>query len=232
MSSSLIVAIDYMDEKAIHHFCDNVSPKACRIKMGIDVLTRLGFSLVKIVQQKGFDVFLDLKYYDVPNLVASSINTIAEMGVWMTSLHASGGSIMMEKAKQALEKFGKDAPLLVAVSVLSSMTQEELLKQGIHDTLVDQATRLNMLAKNCGLDGILCAPQDLQRFRTRIVADSNFKLLTTGIRPLTVDADDQPRVTTPKRALASGADFIIIGRPITQAADPIKALNNVLAMME
>lgn len=233
MSSSLIVAIDYMEENAIYHFCDQISPKDCRIKIGIEVLAHLGYDIINKLQDKGFDIFLDLKLHDVPSLVTATMKHIADRGVWMTSIDITGGSNMMTRAKDALENYGKDAPKLIGVSVLGSMTEQELAEQGINENVVNYATRLNMLAKNCGLDGILCAPRDVQRFKTRIVGqDAHFKILTNGIRPIAISADDQQFVTTPKRALAAGADYLIVGRPIVLAKDPQKALKDVLKMMK
>jgi orotidine 5''-phosphate decarboxylase, subfamily 1 len=148
----------------------------------------------------------------------------------MTNIHASGGVRMMEAAKDALYQYGKDAPLLIAVTVLTSMESSDLKEIGIEVSPLEQATRLALLAKNCGLDGVVCSAKEVQSFRTRLGSD--FKLVTPGIRPAGSTPDDQRRIMTPQRAQAAGADYLVIGRPITQAEDPSKALQAILSTLD
>ncbi|MBI0037372.1 MULTISPECIES: orotidine-5'-phosphate decarboxylase [Gilliamella] len=230
MSSPIIVAVDFSDTKSAWNFIDKVEPKDCRLKIGKELFTHAGPDFIKQIQQKGFDIFLDLKFHDIPNTVAKAVAAAAELGVWMTNVHASGGVRMMEAAKDALYQYGKDAPLLIAVTVLTSMESSDLKEIGIEVSPLEQATRLALLAKNCGLDGVVCSAKEVQSFRTRLGSD--FKLVTPGIRPAGSTPDDQRRIMTPQRAQAAGADYLVIGRPITQADDPSKALQTILSTLD
>ncbi|PXY93361.1 orotidine-5'-phosphate decarboxylase [Gilliamella apis] len=230
MSSPIIVAVDFSDTKSAWNFIDKVEPKDCRLKIGKELFTHAGPDFIKQIKQKGFDIFLDLKFHDIPNTVAKAVAAAAELGVWMTNVHASGGIRMMEAAKDALYPYGKDAPLLIAVTVLTSMESSDLKEIGIEVSPLEQATRLALLAKNCGLDGVVCSAKEVQSFRTRLGSD--FKLVTPGIRPAGSTPDDQRRIMTPQRAQAAGADYLVIGRPITQAEDPSKALQTILSTLD
>ena len=230
MSSPIIVAVDFSDTKSAWNFIDKVEPKDCRLKIGKELFTHAGPDFIKQIQQKGFDIFLDLKFHDIPNTVAKAVAAAAELGVWMTNVHASGGVRMMEAAKDALYQYGQDAPLLIAVTVLTSMESSDLKEIGIEVSPLEQATRLALLAKNCGLDGVVCSAKEVQSFRTRLGSD--FKLVTPGIRPAGSTPDDQRRIMTPQRAQAAGADYLVIGRPITQADDPSKALQTILSTLD
>ncbi|QIQ20917.1 orotidine-5'-phosphate decarboxylase [Zophobihabitans entericus] len=230
MSSPIIVAVDFADIKSAWNFIDRVDPADCRLKIGKELFTHAGPDFIKQIHQKGFDVFLDLKFHDIPNTVANAVTAAADLGVWMTNVHASGGSRMMQAAKDALYSYGKDAPLLIAVTVLTSMESSDLQEIGINASPLEQATRLAMLAKNCGLDGVVCSAKEVQSFRTRLGSD--FKLVTPGIRPVGTNPDDQRRIMTPQRALAAGSDYLVIGRPITQAADPMKTLKEILETLD
>ena len=230
MSSPIIVAVDFSDTKSAWNFIDKVEPKDCRLKIGKELFTHAGPDFIKQIKQKGFDIFLDLKFHDIPNTVAKAVAAAAELGVWMTNVHASGGVRMMEAAKDALYPFGKDAPLLIAVTVLTSMESSDLKEIGIEVSPLEQATRLALLAKNCGLDGVVCSAKEVQSFRTRLGSD--FKLVTPGIRPAGSTPDDQRRIMTPQRAQAAGADYLVIGRPITQADEPSKALQTILSTLD
>ncbi|AJA45345.1 orotidine-5'-phosphate decarboxylase [Frischella perrara] len=229
MSSPIIVAVDFPNTKTAWNFIDRVDPKDCRLKIGKELFTLAGPDFVRKIQSKGFEVFLDLKFHDIPNTVAKAVSAAAELGVWMTNVHASGGSRMMQAAKDALYHFGKDAPLLIAVTVLTSMEQSDLQEIGIAANPLEQATRLAVLAKNCGLDGVVCSAKEVQSFKIRL--GSQFKLVTPGIRPAGTSANDQRRIMTPQRAIAAGSDYLVIGRPITQSEDPQKALNDILATL-
>ena len=229
MVSPIIVAVDFADVKSAWNFIDRVDPKDCRLKIGKEIFTHAGPDFIKQIMQKGFDVFLDLKFHDIPNTVAKAIAATADLGVWMTNVHASGGSRMMTAAKDALYSYGKDAPILIAVTVLTSMELTDLQEIGINVSSLEQATRLAILAKNCGLDGVVCSAKEVQSFKTRLGSD--FKLVTPGIRPADTNPDDQRRIMTPQRALAAGSDYLVIGRPITQAEDPAKALQTILTTL-
>ncbi|OCG11194.1 orotidine 5'-phosphate decarboxylase [Gilliamella sp. App6-5] len=229
-SSPIIVAVDFADVKSAWNFIDKVDPKDCRLKIGKELFTHAGPDFIKQIMQKGFDVFLDLKFHDIPNTVAKAVAAAADLGVWMTNVHASGGSRMMTAAKDALYSYGKDAPILIAVTVLTSMESTDLQEIGINVSPLEQATRLAILAKNCGLDGVVCSAKEVQSFRTRLGSD--FKLVTPGIRPAGANPDDQRRIMTPQRAQAAGSDYLVIGRPITQAQDPANALQTILATLE
>ncbi|MWP49958.1 MULTISPECIES: orotidine-5'-phosphate decarboxylase [unclassified Gilliamella] len=230
MASPIIVAVDFADVKSAWNFIDRVDPKDCRLKIGKELFTHAGPDFIKQIMQKGFDVFLDLKFHDIPNTVAKAIAATADLGVWMTNVHASGGSRMMTAAKDALYSYGKDAPILIAVTVLTSMESTDLQEIGINVSPLEQATRLAILAKNCGLDGVVCSAKEVQSFKIRLGCD--FKLVTPGIRPAGTNPDDQRRIMTPQRAQAAGSDYLVIGRPITQAEDPAKALQTILATLE
>lgn len=229
MSSPIIVAVDLPDTKSAWNFIDRVDPKDCRLKIGKELFTNAGPDFVKQIQNKGFDVFLDLKFHDIPNTVAKAVAAAADLGVWMVNVHASGGSRMMQAAKDALYDFGKDAPMLIAVTVLTSMESADLQEIGINVSPLEQATRLAVLAKNCGLDGVVCSAKEVQSFKIRL--GSQFKLVTPGIRPAGASANDQRRIMTPRRAIAAGSDYLVIGRPITQSADPQSTLKNILTTL-
>lgn len=230
MPSPIIVAVDFADTKSAWNFIDKVEPKDCRLKIGKELFTHAGPTFIKEIQQKGFDVFLDLKFHDIPNTVAKAVAAAADLGVWMVNVHASGGARMMEAAKDALYSFGNDAPLLIAVTVLTSMDSTDLKEIGIHLSPLEQATLLATLTKNCGLDGVVCSAKEVQSFRTRLGSD--FKLVTPGIRPVGAGADDQRRIMTPQRAQAAGADYLVIGRPITQSQDPAQTLASILSTLD
>lgn len=230
MSSPIIVAVDFSDVKSAWNFIDQVDPKDCRLKIGKELFTHAGPDFIRQIKHKGFDIFLDLKFHDIPNTVAKAVAAAADLGVWMTNVHASGGSRMMTAAKDALYSYGKDAPLLIAVTVLTSMESADLQEIGINVSPLEQATRLASLAKNCGLDGVVCSAKEVQSFRTRLGSD--FKLVTPGIRPAGSNPDDQRRIMTPQRAQAAGSDYLVIGRPITQAEDPTRALHAILSTLD
>lgn len=230
MPSPIIVAVDFADVKSAWNFIDQVEPSDCRLKIGKELFTIAGPDFIRQIQTRGFDVFLDLKFHDIPNTVAKAISAAADLGVWMTNVHASGGARMMQAAKDALYHYGNDAPILIAVTVLTSMESADLLEIGINISPLEQATRLAVLAKSCGLDGVVCSAKEVQSFRTRLGSD--FKLVTPGIRPIGTDPDDQRRIMTPQRAQAAGSDYLVIGRPITQSLQPKQTLKDILATLD
>ncbi|PWC24571.1 MULTISPECIES: orotidine-5'-phosphate decarboxylase [Brenneria] len=228
-SSPIIVALDYADQAAALAFVDRISPRDCRLKVGKEMFTLFGPAFVQALQQRGFDVFLDLKFHDIPNTVAHAVAAAADLGVWMVNVHASGGARMMLAAKDALSPFAGDAPLLTAVTVLTSMEAEDLRELGITASPAEQAERLAQLTFNCGLDGVVCSAHEAQRLKQ--LCGEQFKLVTPGIRPAGSDVGDQRRIMTPRQAQRAGVDYMVIGRPITQSADPAQTLRDIRASL-
>ena len=220
-SSPVIVALDYDNQRSALALADKLDPSQCRLKVGKELYTAVGPELVSGLVSRGFDVFLDLKFHDIPNTVAKAIGAAADLGVWMANVHASGGTRMMAAAKQALRQRGS-AMRLIAVTVLTSMDESDLRELGIQRSLSDHVMHLAQLAKNAGLDGVVCSAQEASALKAALGAD--FQLITPGIRLADSAADDQRRIVTPQDAMRLGSDYLVIGRPITQAADPLQAL--------
>lgn len=227
--SPVVVALDYDDKNNALAFVDRIEPGSCRLKVGKEMFTLFGPQFVRDLHQRGFEVFLDLKFHDIPNTVAKAVAAAAELGVWMVNVHASGGARMMHAAREALQPFGKQAPLLIAVTVLTSMEASDLADLGLNISPADYAERLARLTQQCGLDGVVCSAQEAQRFKSTFGAA--FKLVTPGIRPEGSEAGDQRRIMTPQAALRAGVDYMVIGRPITQSADPAQTLRDILASL-
>lgn len=225
MTSKIIVALDFEKEAEALALVDQIDPSLCRLKVGKEMFTTLGINFIKQLHQRNFDVFLDLKYHDIPNTVARAVHSAADLGVWMVDLHASGGLRMMEEAKKILEPYGKDAPLLIAVTVLTSMEDLDLLQIGINASPMEQVLRLVHLTQRAGLDGVVCSPQEVEILRN--TCGKEFKLVTPGIRPIGTDFGDQRRVMTPTAAIRAGSDYLVIGRPITQADNPAEVLRSI-----
>lgn len=223
--SPIVVALDYDSRDKALAFVDRIDPRDCRLKVGKELFTLAGADLVRDLQQRGFDVFLDLKFHDIPNTTAHAVAAAAELGVWMVNVHASGGKRMMTAAREALLPYGKDAPLLIAVTVLTSMEASDLADLGLNIAPVDYAARLATLTRDCGLDGIVCSAQEAVRFKQDLGQD--FKLITPGIRPAGSDAGDQRRIMTPQQAQQAGVDYMVIGRPITQSSNPAETLRDI-----
>lgn len=221
----IIVALDFPSDQPALALVDQLDPAKCRLKVGKELFTRSGPALVRDLQSRGFDVFLDLKFHDIPNTTSAAVAAAADLGVWMVNVHASGGEKMMTACRNRLESFGKDRPLLIAVTVLTSMGPEDLAGIGITDSPEAQVSRLATLTRNCGLDGVVCSAQEAPALKAEQGKD--FKLVTPGIRPLSADKGDQQRIMTPTDALRAGSDYLVIGRPITQAADPLAALEAI-----
>ncbi len=218
----VIVALDFSDGERAWELVTRLQPGSCRLKVGKELFTRAGPALVRRLVERGFDVFLDLKFHDIPNTVARACEAAAALGVWMVNVHASGGSKMMVAAREALDQAAGRRPLLIAVTVLTSMGSEDLRELGLEVEPQEQVARLAALAKTSGLDGVVCSPREAGELREQMGA--NFRLVTPGVRPKGVSMDDQTRVLTPGEAILSGSDYLVIGRPITQAADPVAAL--------
>lgn len=225
MDTKVIVALDYETEREAMQLVDQLDPSQCRLKVGKEMFTTLGTQFVKQLQSRHFDVFLDLKFHDIPNTVARAIRSAADLGVWMVDMHASGGLRMMEAAKKILEPYGKDAPILIAITVLTSMEDADLLQIGINNSPMEHVIRLARLSQRAGLDGVVCSPQEVNVLREH--CGNDFKLVTPGIRPQGYQLGDQRRVMTPPEAIQAGADYLVIGRPITQAPDPVKVLEQI-----
>ncbi|MBB3060402.1 orotidine-5'-phosphate decarboxylase [Microbulbifer rhizosphaerae] len=226
VSSPVIVALDYDNADSALAMADRLDPQLCRVKVGKELFTAAGPQLVRELVARDFQVFLDLKFHDIPNTVAAAVRAAAELGVWMVNVHASGGSRMMRAAMKALEEFGESKPLLIAVTVLTSTAPEELAETGVARPLQDQVLALAGLAQRSGLDGVVCSAREAQLLRA--ASGGDFALVTPGIRPSGSAADDQRRVVTPEQALEWGADYLVIGRPITAAAEPAVALREIL----
>lgn len=220
----IIVALDFPDAASTLRMLDALDPALCRVKVGKELFTRCGPELVRQIQARGFDVFLDLKFHDIPNTVAGAVSAAAELGVWMVNVHASGGPAMLEAARNALG--AKHSTLLTAVTVLTSLSADDLHAVGITATPGQQVLRLAQLTANCGLDGVVCSAQEIDMLRAKLPRE--FLLVTPGIRPAGDAAGDQKRVETPGTAIARGSSYLVIGRPITQAADPTAKLRAII----
>ena len=229
-SSPVILALDYTNIADVKALVDQLDPADCRLKVGKELFTYCGPEVVKTLTGKGFDVFLDLKFHDIPNTVAGAVKAAAELGVWMVNVHASGGARMMEAAREALGNYA-NRPLLTAVTVLTSMEQSDLAGVGMTCEPREQVERLAKLTQSCGLDGVVCSAQEVAMLRQVIGQD--FDLVTPGIRPATAEQGDQRRIATPSDAMANGSSYLVIGRPITQSSDPkatLKAINTELGL--
>ena len=218
----IVVALDFDQIEKAQTFVDRLDPELCRLKVGKEMFTHFGPAFVKGLVHKNYDVFLDLKFHDIPHTVANACQAAADLGVWMVNVHASGGPKMMEYARKSLDKYAANRPLLIAVTVLTSMDQQQLTAIGIDSTPEQQVLKLAKLTHNCGLDGVVCSAQESKLLKSSITKD--FKLVTPGIRPEGSTKGDQMRVMTPKQAIQAGSDYLVIGRPITQSADPLNSL--------
>lgn len=221
----ILVALDYDNKNHALQLIDQLDPNMCRLKVGKEMFTLFGPQLVKDIHDRGFDLFLDLKFHDIPNTVAKAVAAAAELGVWMTNVHASGGLAMMEAARKALLPYGKEAPMLIAVTVLTSMSDDDLKLIGIDVPAFEHVQRLAKLTKQAGLDGVVCSAQEASVLKSLLGQD--FKLITPGIRPVGSEVGDQHRVMTPPEALAAGSDYLVIGRPIAKATDPLATLQAI-----
>lgn len=222
--SPVIVALDYASLADVERLIEQLDPAQCRLKVGKELFTYCGPQVVTLIQDKGFEVFLDLKFHDIPNTVAGAVSAAADLGVWMVNVHASGGGRMMEAARNALAR-RQTAPSLIAVTVLTSMEQKDLADVGVSVLPEQQVMRLARLTRDCGLDGVVCSAREVQELRAQLGAE--FQLVTPGIRPVDGDHGDQRRVSTPSSAMASGSSYLVIGRPITQSDNPAAALERI-----
>lgn len=222
----VVVALDFENKAAALNLVSQLDPGLCRLKVGKEMFTHFGPTLVQELQSRKFDVFLDLKFHDIPNTVAKAVKAAADLGVWMVNVHASGGSRMMSAARESLVSYGTEKPHLIAVTVLTSMEQSDLTELGITLTPQQQVIKLANLTQQAGLDGVVCSAQEATLLKQQFGKD--FMLVTPGIRPTSSAQDDQRRVMTPAQALQAGVDYMVIGRPITKAAQPLDALHAIV----
>ena len=225
---SIIVALDAKSQSDALTIAEQLDPALCRVKVGKELFTHEGPAVVKALHDKGFEVFLDLKFHDIPNTTAQAVCAAADLGVWMVNVHASGGRKMMETCVDRL-KAGNYQTQLIAVTVLTSMGREDLRDIGLDIEPIDQVKRLAKLTQESGLDGVVCSAQEAKMLRETVGQD--FALVTPGIRPEGSNADDQKRIVTPKQAMLNGSTHLVIGRPITQAANPNQTLKDILATL-
>ncbi|VAW47965.1 Orotidine 5'-phosphate decarboxylase [hydrothermal vent metagenome] len=223
-NSKVLVALDFANSQSALDFVEKLDPLSCRVKVGKELFAVAGPEFVSELIQRKFDVFLDLKYHDIPNTVAKAVQAAAKLGVWMVNVHALGGRKMMEAACRALTSC-EHKPLLIAVTVLTSMEQSDLAEIGLQGTPEENVLRLAILARSSGMDGVVCSAQEASLLRQTLGED--FCLVTPGIRPEGSRHDDQKRIMTPKQAIKSGSSYLVIGRPITQSKDPVAALKGI-----
>lgn len=218
LAPRLIVAMDYHNAADCLAMARRLNPKWCRLKVGKELFTSAGPALVEQLMALGYDVFLDLKFHDIPNTTAGAVKAAAELGVWMVNVHASGGERMLMAARERLEQVHGPRPLLIAVTVLTSMEEGELRALGVERSPDQQVLHLARLSQRCGLNGVVCSAREAATLRNELGDD--FALVTPGIRPAGSPADDQRRTMTPGEAIAAGSHYLVVGRPITQAPDP------------
>lgn len=224
VGSRVIVALDFPDAGTARAFVQRVTPALCRLKVGMELFTSAGPELVSHLVSSGFDVFLDLKYHDIPTTVARACTQAAGLGVWMVNVHTLGGGHMLAAAREAIDQ-SSHRPLLVGVTLLTSHGDEDLAEIGLERGMEKQVERLSGIALEAHLDGVVCSPQEASRLRQRF--GKEFVLVTPGVRQTADARDDQRRALTPAAAVADGADYLVIGRPITRAPDPVAVLNTI-----
>ncbi len=220
----VIVALDFSDSRETLGFVEQLDPKLCRVKVGFELFVSSGPDLVRNLVAQEFDVFLDLKFHDIPNTVAAACAAASELGVWMLNVHTSGGRTMMEAAKQAVSKT-QNRPKIIGVSVLTSLNDDDLKQIGMSRTVSKQTQELASLAKAAGLDGVVCSGQEASILRASLGED--FTLVTPGIRPRGYASDDQKRIMDPVEAVKAGAHYLVIGRPVTRASHPLEVLRTI-----
>jgi orotidine-5'-phosphate decarboxylase len=229
MTQKLIIALDFEDKNAALQLVDQIRPEDCILKVGLEMYTLLGPEFVRSLIKRQFKIFLDLKFHDIPNTVARACKVGAELGVWMMNVHAVGGYSMMEAAKNALNEYGTQRPLLIAVTVLTSMSAAELPALGISKSLPQQVSDLAALTQQAGLDGIVCSALEAGMVKGQF--GPQFLTVTPGIRLAGDAKDDQTRIITPEQAVKAGSDFLVVGRPITRSPTPAKVVEHILSAM-
>lgn len=229
VQSKIIVALDYPDANAALGMADQLDPARCRLKIGKELFTRCGPQIVKVLQDKGFDIFLDLKYHDIPNTVAKACAAAADLGIWMLNVHTLGGPAMMSAAREAIGSHSQ-APLLIGVTLLTSMDQQTFDAIGLQGTISDTVLRLAVMAADNGLDGVVCSAHETTMLKAEL--GSQFQLVTPGIRPAGSAKGDQHRIMTPRQAVQAGSHYLVIGRPITASKDPMQKLMEIEAELQ
>lgn len=225
----IIIALDFCNKKSAMKLVDLLDPSVFYLKIGKEMFTILGYKFIKELHQLGFNIFLDLKFHDIPNTVFNATKAAADLGIWMLSIHASGGRNMLISAKKALKSF-KNAPLLIAVTALTSLKEKYLKEIGIKMSLRDYILVLSKLSRECGLDGIVCPGQEAKKMK--LLYGREFKIITPGIRCVTDSLFDQKNIITPKKAKEHQIDYIVIGRSVTTSSNPIKKLNFIIKSMQ
>ena len=223
--SRIIVALDFSSEADALALARKLDPALCRLKVGLELYVSAGPVIVEQLAGMGFDVFLDLKFHDIPHTVAQACKAAANTGAWMINVHSLGGERMMMAAREAIDSC-TNKPLLIAVTVLTSHAEDELARIGLSGSVIDAAARLGGQARHAGLDGVVCSPHEVGKLRQQLGED--FVLVTPGVRPAGADRGDQRRIMTPEQALAAGADYLVIGRPITQADEPAAMVREII----
>ena len=221
----VIVALDMSDASQALEFSKKITPQICRLKVGKELFTAAGPQLVEKLVDRGFDIFLDLKFHDIPNTVKKAVFAASKMGIWMLNVHASGGLAMMSAAREGVDLVSHQRPFLIAVSILTSMSDTDLKAININCSVADQVETLTAMALKAGLDGMVCSAQEVVDLRRRY--GQSTLLVTPGIRPEGSNVDDQQRIMTPRQAMVAGSSYLVIGRPITQHQDPSKALVDI-----
>ena len=224
MTGMLIVALDFPTEKAALNFVEQLSPEDSILKVGLQLYVAAGPAFVKSLVAKGFKVFLDLKFHDIPNTVAGACKSAADLGVWMINVHASGGPVMLSAAVDALKSYEKP-PILIGVTVLTSMNNSQLEATGVTRPADLQVNHLASLCAKAGLDGVVCSAREAESLRRE--QGSDFILVTPGIRPAGSSSGDQQRVMTPLEAKKAGSNYLVVGRPITEAAEPLSVIRSI-----
>jgi len=222
--SRIIVSLDFPEMKMAVNFAKKIDPERCRLKIGKQLFTNSGPLIVELLTDAGFEIFLDLKFHDIPNTVASACQSAAKLGVWMINVHAIGGKLMLEAAREAIDRESHQ-PMLMAVTLLTSISKNDLSRIGIQLSIKEIVYLLTMDSLESGFDGVICSAQESHVLRDRI--DKDFCLVTPGIRPSGFDKHDQSRIVTPKDAILAGSNYLVIGRPITQAKEPLKTLESI-----
>jgi orotidine-5'-phosphate decarboxylase len=226
----IIVALDYANATEALRVAERLQGATCMVKVGKELFTRAGPGLIETLCRHNFKVFLDLKFHDIPNTVARACSAAAELGVWMVNVHTQGGRAMLEAARTALAQYASERPLLIGVTMLTSLHDEDLPHIGLQGNVVENVCRLAHLAHSCGLDGVVCSPHEIAILRQQI--GTQFLLVTPGIRPSGAEVHDQQRIMTPQQAVTLGSSYLVIGRPITEAPDPLQALADIEATLQ
>ncbi len=227
-ASPVIVALDVDALSSAKKIVSQLSPSACRLKVGKEMFTLFGPDWVRYLVDQGFDVFLDLKFHDIPNTVAKAVSAASSLGVWMVNVHASGGPDMISAAKEAAQSV-INPPLLTAVTILTSMDERQFASVYNASSISHKVSELALLAQSSGADGVVCSAQEAKMLRTQV--NASFCLVTPGIRPQGSSLDDQVRVMTPTQAIQAGVDYLVMGRPITKAENPAAALKSINASL-